>query len=233
MFGERDLNTRAADKEANRISDIKKNIQGREALIKKVYIDLGTARDISNGLKISIPFKSVTVEAASDTTAYLNLSLGDNTLAAMNDAKILKSNDSFEFESMVSASFLWWPAQSGKYLTLVFATTGTFKPGSQISQISGGVTIQEGSSFSEALLSSTGAATSVSVTTTATQLLKLDTDRKVATLYTDAPIFLGGSSVTAGVGVPVGPGQFQIRNTAAIYAITAAGTATVIGVVEK
>lgn len=215
-------------------SEIAGNIQGRQALIKKVYIDLGTARTPGNPYKISIPFKSVVVEGASDSTAYLNLALGDSSLDAINDAKILKSNDSFEFQQMVSSSYLWWPAQSGKYLTLAFATTGFFRPGSQVSQLAGGVTILDGSSFSQALLGSGGNATSVAISTTAAVILPADTDRKTATLVSSVPAFIGNSAIASDLGVPVQANQpFVIRNTAAIYAITAAGSGLITGVVEK
>lgn len=180
-----DLNLRVADKQAGRSADIAQNIRGREALLKKVYIDLTTAQSSSNAKKISIPFKSVSVEGATDSSTNLFMALGDNSLDAVNDAKQLKSNDSFEFDSMVSSCYLYWTAQSGKSLYLVFSTTGAFRPGSQISVISGGINITEGDALSSTLL--TGGLPTIAVTSRV-KILDQDTSRKNFVGYTDAEI---------------------------------------------
>jgi hypothetical protein len=159
------------------------------------------------------------------------LALGDNSLAAMSDAKILKSNDSFIFDSMISSAFLYWDAQSGKSLTLCFATTGEFYPGSQISVVSGGVSITEGSALSSALLGSAGNAASVSVTSaSAVQICAADSSRKKLTFYTNADLWVGDASVAVGSrGIPVYAGYFEWPSQATLYAIAVGATATVTG----
>jgi len=234
-FDANDFNARVADKQAQRNADIRQNIQGREALLKKVYIDLSTARDKNNALKISIPFKSVVVEQASDPSAVVNLVLGDNNLSAIADSKQLKQNDSFQFESTVSSAYLWWDAQSGKSLYLVFATTGNFFTGSQLSTISGGVTTSDGASVNDTGLGASSNASSITIASSATLILPQDLNRKVAELYVNGgDIMIGGSAVTTGKGVPRLNGErFEWRNTAALYGILVNGAPIVTGIVQS
>ena len=226
-----DFLSKLASWAADRNAEIAGNIQGREALLKKVPIDLSVARSVNNALKISVPFKSVTVEAATDSTCKIYLGLGDNTLDALQDAKELKANDSFDFERFVGSAFLFWDAQAGKSLKLVFSTTGSFKPGSQISQISGGLSISEGSALSSAKLGSLGTAATVAVPdSAATVILPADTDRKNNRLYTDADIWIGDASVAVNArGIPITTGWFEWPSTSILYAIAVSGTANIYG----
>lgn len=226
-----ELTAIVAEVVAKRNAQISQSISGREALVKKVPIDLTTARSRNNALKVPIPFISVVVEAATDSTAKLYLSLGDNTLSSIEDAKELKANDSFEFSAMVAVAYLWWDAQSGKSMNLCFATTGVFKPGSQISQISGGLAISEGSALSSAKLGSLGTAATVAVPTGAgTVILPADTDRKNNRMYTDADIWIGDASVAVDArGIYVPAGWFEWPCTSILYATSVAGTANVYG----
>lgn len=223
----KDFLARLAEFSAQQNAEIAGNIQGREALLQPVYLDLSVARPKENALKIGIAFKSVCVENPSDSSAYCKLALGDNTVASLEGAKILKSNDSFEFTRMVSSSYLWWPAQSGKYMTLVFATTGVFKPGSQVSQLAGGVSILDGSGVSSAYLGASSNSSEISVAATATLILPADSNRKMAELEViDADVRIGDSGVTATTGVPRNAGSvWEYRSTAALYAIPASGGA--------
>jgi len=226
-----DFLSKLADWAATRNAQIAGNIQGREALLKKVPIDLTTARSVNNALKIGVPFKSVSVEGATDSTCKIYLGLGDNTLDALQDAKELKANDSFDFDSFVSSAFVFWDAQAGKSLKLVFATTGSFKPGSQISQISGGLSISEGSAISSAKLGAAGNAATVALdAVTAAVILPSDTDRKNQRMYTDAPIWIGDASVAVNArGIPIPAGWFEWPCTSILYAISVAGTANIYG----
>jgi len=224
-----DLISRIAEAVAQRNAEISQSISGREAIIKVVPLALDTARSINNALKISIPFKSVCVEAATDSTTKIFMGLGDNSLSAMGDAKQLTANDSFEFSGMVSSAYLYWAAQSGKSMNLVFSTMGAFKPGSQISQISGGVSVSEGSALASNLLTG-GVATIAVVTGAGQKIIDSDTSRKNMQIFTDAPIWIGDSSVAVNTrGVRVEAGLFNWPCTAALYATAVAGTANVYG----
>lgn len=224
-----DFLSRLAEVAAKRNSEIAGNIQGREALLQKITIDLTTARSIDNALKISVPFKSVAIEDASDSNTLVYLALGDNSLDSMRNAKKLRSNDSFEFSSMVSSAFLYWSAQSGKQLTLVFSTTGTFKPGSQISVLSGGVSIADGDTLTSNLLTG-GVATIAAPAGAATKILDADTARKSMKLYIDNDSWIGDASVSPGArGVLYMAGLIEIPSTAAHYIYPVSGTTNVFG----
>ena len=225
------LADRIADRIANRMSEIQRSISGREAVFQKISIDLSTARGENNGDKISIPFRSVFVRNATDTSAVCYLSPGENHIGAMASAMRLYNKDSFDFGKTLANAFLWWPAQAGKTIDLYLSTEGAMTAGSQISTIAGGLSISEGSALSSAKLGALGTAALVTVTSaTAILILAADADRKNVKIYTSQDIWIGDASVAVGARGAYQPaGWFEWPSTALLYAIAVGADATVTG----
>lgn len=187
--------------------------------IQAVTLDLSTARDASNPFKIGFPFKSVYVSTATDV--YANVNMQPNSNDSFQSSLPLKQNDSWVREFPVSQAFLWWAAQSGKSITLLFFVDSEFRSGSQVSVTGGGVSIVEGSTLSTTRVDLTAS--------TATLVLAADSTRKCSTIQnnTGAEVWFGGSSVSstgAGLGylVPAGA-TFTFKNTGALYAYSVGG----------
>lgn len=230
------INSRITDKDANQKANIVRSSEQRPKMALRLVLPLDTAVTAENPKLISQPFNGYYIEnRGTDTDAYVRLALvGLDKYVTDNYTEVGKNDSSYSYEEIKNAS-LAWPAQPGKTLTIIFFLGVDFRPGSLISAISGGVTIVEGTSISESLLSSTGAASSVPLSGTIAQLLIQDDDRKTATLYNDgADAWIGGAAVVSGTGDFWPSNSWKIiRNTAAIYAITAGGASLVTGTVEK
>lgn len=215
-------------------ADIQQSVEGRRKIFVSKVLDLSTARDQYSPDPVDFNFRTFWVVSATDSTAEVFLVPNARAEGQLNGPISCKQNLSVRLPFPSSGGQLYWSAQSGKTMTILFFIDGEVTPGSLISQISGGVTISDGSSFSEAQLGSAGSASSVTVTTAATMVLKQDSTRLCATLQFSNDVYLVSSGGSAGTGIFVPAGTpAVIRNTAAIYAITAAGTATCTGVVEK
>jgi hypothetical protein len=200
----------------------------------RLVIALDTASTAQNPFVVNQPFDGVYVETATDNLTTVKLSMGSLDTYQTDNYVTLTKNCALKNDFEVKGATLTWSAQAGKTITVVFFLGASFTPGSLISAISGGVNVLEGSTINEALLGSGGASSSVSVTSTATQLLPTDSSRIVATLNFSSPVNIGDSSVTATTGLPVPANTpIEFRNTGALYAITAAGTSTCTGIVEK
>lgn len=192
--------------------------------VQKVVLDLSTGNDGTSGAgnnpyKLSFPFKSVYVQ---DATDYLTqVSLYPNTQDTIQSGVPLAIKDVLVFDTPQSKSFLKWPAQSGKTMTLFFLVSGKFQSGSFLSIIGGGVAIVEGSAMTHGPVALT--------TATATVIFSQNSGAKVRTIQntTGASIWVGGSTVSnagANIGIEVLPGAiFQWRNTAALYGYSVAG----------
>lgn len=220
---------RIADRIANRMSEIQRSISGREAVFQKISIDLSTARGENNGDKIAIPFRSVFVRNATDTSALVYLSPGENHIGAMASAMPLYKNDSFDFGKTLANAYLWWPAQAGKTIDLYLSTEGAMTAGSQISTIAGGLSISQGSALSSAKLA--GSVALITVTSAAAvAILDADADRKNIIMFTDQDIWIGDASVAVGTrGIYIPAGFFEWPCTSLLYAIAVAADATVTG----
>lgn len=185
--------------------------------IQKIVIDLSTARLETNPYKISFPFRSVYVESASDVLA--NIFVKPNTQDSVQSFFKLKANDSWASDDPISTAFLHWDAQPGKSLTLVFFTNSEFRSGSQISVTGGGVSIVDGSTFTQA--------SQALVAATAAIVFAQDSTRKVGTIQnkTGASIWVGASGVnnTTSFFEVSANDVFIWRNTAALYAYSIAG----------
>lgn len=225
-----DLKSFVRDDQDRRNQFIRYGTDQRPIIFQKITLALDTARSSSDPLKVSFPFVSVFMREATDSTAEISLMPIDNGIDRVDSALALRKNDAFDFKNMIPGGQLFWTAQAGKSVTLIFSTMGAMKPGAQLSQIAGGVSVSDGSSISSAKLSSTGAAPTVTVTTAATQICATDTDRKVLTFYFPADCWVGDASVAVGTrGVYQPAGQLVYKNTAALYAIAVSGSVVVTG----
>lgn len=204
--------------EVNRASVFEGSTQ-RPFEVQSMTLDLSTARLETDPLRIGFPFKSVFVRSATDV--YVEVSMRPISRDSFQSAVPLKYNDSLVFERQISGAFLHWTAQASKSITLLFFVSSEFRSGSQVSQTGGGVSIIDGSSFSTAVVT-LGAAS-------ATLVAAQDTTRKQCTIQNNSgnDIWFGGSSVSssgANLGYKVAANDtFIWRNTAALYAYSAAG----------
>lgn len=213
-------------------ADLQVSRQDRPLDFQSLTLELTTAATEGNPFILEAPFRTMIVAEASDTSAYINVAPHSRGRSANQNAFKLDIGAKIKSGIVVSQAFLTWPAQSGKTVKIYLSLDSEFDLGKTYSVNAGGVSISEGSSFNPDKLGA-GAAASVSVGTTATQILPADSTRLVATLQADADLWIGNSGVTAGTGIFVpGGSTMKLKNTAAIYGITAAGTATVTGVVE-
>ena len=191
-----------------------------QSLFQRLTFDLTTARTEADAYPVPFGFKCVYVELATDTSTTINLK--PNTKISNVGYMSLGRKDVLDFESRLNGAFLYWSAQSAKSITLVFMFDASFKSGSQISQNSGGVSINEGSSFD--------AQTRVTLAaTTAAAIFPANTDRKVGVGENNsgADIYVGSATVTnsgatRGILLPHG-GQIIWKNTAALYGYSVAG----------
>lgn len=200
-------------------ANVLKSSVDRPAEVQKITLDLSTARTSSNPMKVSIPFRSIFVRAATDVLA--SVELRPNSVDSFQSAIPLKINDSFAFPIQQSQGYLTWEAQAGKTMDLYFFVSGEFRSGSQISQTGGGVAIVDGSAFTRSV--------TTLVAATATAILAADTSRKICSIQnnTGSTLYVGDSAITSsgatrGYEVPAGA-TFQWRNTAALYAYSVGG----------
>lgn len=195
--------------------------QSSESPTTDIYVetfDLSSAVSINAPKIISYPFKAFLIRDASDSNAYVNF-LFDNRLGLNGSGSQVKKNSFFNNPFPLASAYFWWPAQTGKTVTIEFYRRGYILPGNfttSISQVFSSVETTAGVS---------------TVTSAAALILAADTDRKRALIQNQGsiPIYVGGSTVTAKAGAR--PGQmidsgqgFVFDNTAALYAITDGGT---------
>lgn len=200
-----------------RVRDLQSNPQ---SLFQRLSLDLTTAKTEANALKIGFGFKCIYVELATDTSTLVSFK---PSVRSQNVSYLqLGRKDVIDFDHRIDGGFLFWSAQAAKTMTLVFILEASFKSGSQISQNSGGVSINEGSAV--------GAPTAVTLAAaTAAAILPSDLDRKVSTLQnnTGADLWVGSATVTnagATMGIKIASGQTLVwKNTAALYGYSVAG----------
>lgn len=212
-------------------AEIRRASDQRPFQMQKVVIDLTTARTESNAYILSLPMRSIFVRDATDSIANVNLSMNDSDAQAVANAISLKINDSVDFGSQVSKIALTWEAQSGKSMTIYVFTEAAFRSGSQLSLSAGGVSINDGTSFTTTVVTLTAA--------TASPLFASSSTRKIGIWRNDtgADVWLGPSTVTnsgSTKGFRVAAGEtFQWRNTAALYAYSVGGSATEVTMEES
>lgn len=187
--------------------------------VQSMTIALDTAADPNAPFKVSFPFKSVYVSAATDVLTTVNIR--PNSRESYQSSLPLYLKDAYVLDEPCSSAFIDWSAQIGKTITLIFFVSSEFRSGSQISVTGGGVSIIEGSATVTARKDLTAA--------TATSVYAADSSRKVGTIQnnTGADVWFGGASVSntganLGYRVPAGA-TFYWRNTGVLYAYSVAG----------
>lgn len=213
-------------------SNIQQAVESRRQISKVILSqDLSTAKLSTSPLLIDFPFKTVWVQDATDSNVTVSLVLNPINEGTLNAPMTLQRNLAISLERPVAGAYLYWSAQASKTITIYFLTDGDVRPGSLISQITGGVSIQDGTSVSSSKMDA-GASASKSVTSaSAVAMFPADSTRKVMTCYTDQDIWVGDSSVAVGTrGIFIAGGsRFVWKNTAALYGIAVGATATVTG----
>lgn len=192
-------------------------------MVQAMTIDLTTAKLSTAPLKIGFPFRTIFVQDATDASVSLNIRLGG--LDAFQSRIALKKNDSFAMPFPVSEAYIDWTAQASKSATLVFFVDGEFRPGSQISVVSGGITVSEGGSTaaiaSVALVALTAAAIAPA---SATRIMTIIQNKTGADLFIggDATITDDGTIATAGIKIAA-DGLIEWKNTGALYGYSVGG----------
>lgn len=180
-------------------------------LIRKVTLDLSTARTSGNPYKAGFSFKSLFVYQATDSSVEVNFQpFTDNS----NDTFPLLKNGVLNFDFPVKNAFLTWDAQSGKEMTLIFLLDGSYKAGSTLVEVSSSV---DGNAIS--------VPSQVTLNGTVGALVAQDLNRKVLNIYASGAWLIGPSST--GNFYPMPAGYSKISNTAAMYAKTTGATVTV------
>lgn len=188
--------------------------------VQTITLDLTTAVLSTNPYKIRFPFRSLFVRDATDV--YVSVNLQPQSQDSYQSSFAMTKNDGWVADYPVTEAYLYWSAQSGKTITLVFFTDSAFKSGSQISVTGGGVSIVEGSAITGPIRVALSAATAAIIAPA------LST-RKVAVIQnkTGASLYVGDSTVTAsgateGIEIP-DDGIIYWRNTAGLYGYSTAG----------
>ena len=189
--------------------------------VQTITLSLDTAKLSTDPLRIGFPFRSFFVADATDTSVSLYMKTGARD--EIQSAFPFKKNDSWTSSIPISEAYIYWAAQSGKTVTIVFFTDAEFKSGSQISITSGGVAISEGDS-------TTAIARVVLSAATAGIIAPADSLRKVTIIQnkTGADLYVGGTSAvtnsgaTEGIKIP-NDGIIYWRNTANLHGYSVAG----------
>jgi hypothetical protein len=221
--------------QANAAADIQQVIEGRKTVFFAKTFDLGTVRDQYNPEELAFQFRSFWVISATDNTATVSMIPNARAEGQLNGAITLKQNLTFKNGYPFSGAQFFWSAQSGKTMTVLFFVDADVSPGTQITQISGGVNIGNGSSRSDAALDSAQNQPSVTIGAGATLIVPADSARISMELQVSGgDIRLGGSTVTTAKGVSRVDGErWEDTNTGALYAIKVSGTPVITGIVYK
>lgn len=180
-------------------------------------IPLTTARLSTDPFIIRFPFRSFYVQSATDVNVTVNIRpISDDSVQG---SFAVKQNDSWACDKKIPGAFIDWSAQSGKSITLVFFTDSEFRSGSQISVTGGGVSISEGTSFTQSTLTF--------VAITALSIFASDSTRKVGVFQnrTGASVWVGGAAVTNNTAYyeVLNGADFIWKNTAQLYGYSVAG----------
>lgn len=209
----------------------RKNSDLRPALQFRVPLTLDTAADQYNPFKVAGPFSGFYVETdgTTDSSTKVKMSLSSRDAANMRNYTVTKFGDSGEFNEPVNEVLLTWDSQPGKILTLIFYLGLSFKPGSSIVQLTGGVALNFGTGMTPDACQSIGAAA-------VKQILPANSARKKATIsvLSGDTLYLSGTSAvksatglvagTTLVGIPTPVGStYEWENTGAIWGYSDAG----------
>lgn len=204
---------------------------GNNQPIKYLTIPLDEARLPGNPYRLSFGFRSFVVLATTDSSTYINMQLGEENTNVDNFP--VKNNSSLKLPFPVQKTFLTWPAQAGKSISILFFLRGEFATNQLVSSVAATQTPYIG----DTVTSLAGA----QVTTTAAAIFAYDLTRKCMTIQNQSgqSIWVGGSTVTASGGARPGteipPGaSLDWTSAAACYAITtgASTAATAISLTQ-
>jgi len=173
--------------------------------VMTITFDLSTTRTREQAFPISFPHKCIYV-----STNYLA-----DTNDTVQGVVPLKSKDVLSHEFPKAKGYLYWSAQSGKSISLVFFVKSDFKSGSFLLQ-------NTNASFSSYTTNAV-----VSVSTTAVALTSTGNN---STFYNDGAhtVYVGSSGVTGATGLPIPSGSERtFNNSGTLYGITSSGTSTV------
>jgi hypothetical protein len=214
----------------NRIS-----IEGRKTVFYAKTFNLATDKDQFAPEVLNFQFRSFWVISTTDNTCQVTMIPNDVSEGQLNGAITLKQNLAIKNGFPFSGAQFYWSAQSGKTMTVLFFVDADVTPGSQITNISGGVTISAGSSRSDAALASTQDQPSVTIGASPTMIFPADSARLGAELeVAGGTIKLGGSGITSTNGATRNDGdRWDDANTGALYGILVSGTPKVTGIVYK
>ncbi len=179
--------------------------------------NLANALEQNQAIPVPFKFKSIRVEKASGADVEVKLIVGKNNTGR--DYILLRQNDTINFDYLTEG-WLYWDAQAGETMDILFGIDVEFRQGSLISESTGGVVISEGTD-----VETVAAAT---VATTAGVLLAADTTRVMSTIQnkSGATIWLGDSTVTTSTGFElVANGVYEYKNSDALYAIASGASA--------
>lgn len=220
-------------KQSNQVQNaagIQESIDSRKTRVRVYNVTLTNAQAEFDSLRIDYPFKGIWIQTATDSNANISVIANSQREGQLSNAFTMRRNDFIKFEDYCSGAQIYWAAQSGKTMTIVVFIEGEVRPGSLISQISGGVQVLEGSSVDTDRLGSSGNAATVAVTTTAAIVLPANSARVKAEIYFDGPCWLGDSAVAVNRGIRMpSAGLYEWKNTGALYAIAEAGTVNFYG----
>ena len=198
---------------------IRKDSDERPRWIGRITLDLTTAKAFNVGQKILDPFDSVFVEDATDDNVEIKIAFTASNDQSFNNYVTLIKNKGLELEKPCAGAVLSWDAQANKTITLVFGIGLKVKSGSFIQTITGGVTLLEGTGFTNTAVALPAA--------TATEIFAQDNARKVGSFVnlSGATIYVGDGAVDNLTGYPVPNGsEFTWRNTGQLYGYSVAGT---------
>lgn len=207
---------------------IRKNSDLRPKLQIRVDLDLSVARTVRNPYVVEGPFDGFFVEATSTIGTTVKQSITSKDNYNLSEYTTLKINSSGTFKTPVRRAILTWTAQAGKTMTIVYYNECTFRPGSTVSEMSGGVVPTTGDTLTPlANVQVTGVATLISAAGAAKK-------KRTVQVLQGVTIWLGDNTVQAGNavgtrgGVRIQVGQaWEYTGTGAIYGITNGGNATV------
>ncbi|MDE2102149.1 MAG: hypothetical protein KGL39_33190 [Patescibacteria group bacterium] len=191
--------------------------------VQKIALALDNEKLDTAPQKVGFPFKSCWVESATDSSVEVYLI--PTTMDLYQSPILLTQNASIDFDEPIAQAFLYWSAQSGKMMKIVFSTNARFRTGSLISQINGGVQISEGSVASAIQSVNLSAAT-------AAIIAPQSSTRVVSTIQnkTGGDLFVGGDDTVTDdgtlstAGIKYASDSIIIwKNTAALYGYSVGG----------
>lgn len=200
-----------------RIAD---GLSQRPASIQPIPLDLSVEKLASQPYKVNFPFTSVYVQDTTTESVEIFMRPGSDD---SNQGSIkLRRGDVFTSENPIPNAYLHWAPQIGLSATLIFFVDSKFESGSQITSLSGGVNLSDGSILG-------GPQKITLAATTATEIIPASATNIVTTLQnkTGGDLWIGDSSVsntgaTEGIKIP-NDGIIYWRNQAALFGYSVAG----------